>query len=95
MKTKTVELNLNQVKVTFVDAKGNAVADNCRSNMFQVELVGCDIIPSMIVKVKFPELDNSVEDENAKDAKVKVTYLEPSQRDIKYIGRLKNWISPK
>jgi hypothetical protein len=95
MKTKTIELNPSQVKVTYLNKKGEPATDVCYRHLFEVELIGCDVIPSMVVRVKFPELDYGASEDAGKEAKVKVTYLEPNPKEIKYMGKLKNWISPK
>lgn len=95
MRTKTVELNPSQVKVKYLDKKGDPSTGICYRHLFEVELIGCDIPPSMVVRVKFPELDYGASEDAEREAKVKVTYLEPNEKEIKYMGKLKNWISPK
>lgn len=97
MRTKTIELNPSQVKIKYLDKDGKEAKDDCYTNLFSVELTGCDIDTNLIMKVKFPELDYGADpvDGCVPLAKVKVTYLEPTSRESKYMSRMKNWISNK
>ena len=93
MRTKTVELNPDQVKVIYLDDKGGVVTNACFTHLFRVELKAIDIDPTMVVRVKYPDLDCALGDKK-KCAKVKVTYLQPTGKELKYMSKLKNWISP-
>lgn len=88
MKTKTVEISPLQIKVTYVSTAGVALAQHAK-----VELIDCDIDPNLITRIKFPTLE--LDSDNDKDLKVKVTYLDLSDKDKKYASKIKNWISSK
>ena len=91
MKTKTVELNPDQIKFHYVPVDGK-----CYTHSVKIELIDTNIDVSLITRIKFPTLDLVPDGEKKpEEAKVKVTYLDLSDKDKKYATKLRNWISPK
>ena len=87
MKTKTIKLNVNQVKVDY-NPNTNGVS---LMNGVKISLVDTDINPDLVTRIKFQVLE--LVESDTTELKVLVTYIDLTNKDKKYASKLRNWIS--
>lgn len=93
-KTKVIEINPTQVKIRYLDKKGNVIKDTCQDcipYLFEARFKGVKIDPIQVIKIEFPVHD--YRQAATKPLKVKVTVADISKAEIAH--RRNTWLRYK